>query len=126
MTHIRYRADGRAHSLELCGHANYAAEGPDIVCAGLSAITYALMGFLMNLDSGAPARCRDGRGKAAIVCPRSPRADTAFELAMIGYMQIAKKYPDHVHIHISAQGGGSREQTLQTGPAVTGDSRERP
>ena len=55
MTHIRYRADGRAHSLELCGHANYAAEGPDIVCAGLSAITYALMGFLMNLDSGAPA-----------------------------------------------------------------------
>ena len=120
MTDIRYLKDEHVHMLMLSGHAGYAQEGADIVCAGISAVTYTLMGYLENLKAeGAQVISRQDSGDVTIVCLRHQNADTAFEMAMIGYMQIAKKYPDNLTIHISASGGDSREQTVN-------DSRERP
>ena len=115
MTEVIYSRIGTDHLLVLRGHAGYAENGTDIVCAGLSAITYTLMGFLKNNED--KASMRDEPGMSIILCPSSNRVDAAFEMAVIGYMQIAKQYPDNVTIHISGTAGGSREQTLQTRPA---------
>lgn len=115
MTDVIYTQIGTDHLLVLRGHAGYADSGADIVCAGLSAITYTLMGFLKNNEE--KASMRDEPGMCIIICPSGCRVDAAFEMAVIGYMQIAKQYPDNVTIHISGTAGDSREQTLQTRPA---------
>ena len=115
MTDVIYSRSGTDHLLVLRGHAGYADRGADIVCAGLSAITYTLMGFLQNNEE--KASMREEPGMCIIICPAGDRVDAAFEMAVIGYMQIAKQYPDNVTIHISGTDGDSREQTLQTRPA---------
>ena len=48
MTTAWYWRKGGRHHLHISGHAGYAAPGEDIVCAGISAIGYALMGYLRN------------------------------------------------------------------------------
>ena len=100
------------HKLEIKGHAGYSEQGNDIVCAGVSAITYTLLGFLNNhKDDIWYLRAHTESGDAAITCVGNDKIDTAFEMAIIGYAQIANQYPDNVNIHISATGGDSREQT---------------
>ena len=113
MTTLRYHKDERIHLLTLDGHANYGEAGADIVCAGISAISYTLMGYLENLKAEKVwAMYRTDEGSVAIECMRHPKADTAFDMAMIGYAQIANKYPDNLSINISVIDGDSREQTL--------------
>jgi len=110
MTTLRYLKDEHIHLLMLDGHANYGEAGADIVCAGISAISYTLMGYLENLKSeGLWATYRADAGSVAIECLRHPKADAAFDMAIIGYAQIANKYPDNLSINIPALGGDSRE-----------------
>lgn len=97
MTRIRYRTDGRFHSLVVAGHAGYAEEGNDIVCAGVSAITYALLGWVENnRDKVSFVHTSVGSGEVLVSCEGGQDAHTAFEVATIGLEQIAAKYPNHV------------------------------
>lgn len=112
MTNIVYSFDGQRHELCVKGHANYDAHGHDIVCAGVSAITFTLLGFLMNYEDG--MRDIDTHvlsGDVHISCIGTDTIGTAFEMAVIGYQQIAAKYPKHVTVRISATGGDLGEQT---------------
>lgn len=118
MTKLKYLKDETVHMLMLAGHAGYAEAGGDIVCAGISAVSYTLMGYLANLEEVRSISKTDSGG-LTIVCLRHDKADVAFDMALIGYIQIAKKYPDNLTIDISATGGDSREKTVH-------DSRERP
>lgn len=97
MIEIRYSFDGM-HDLRITGHADHSDNGNDIVCAGVSAITYTLLGFLANTDAN-PSTFVD-RGDCIIMCYDTDPIHTAFEMALIGYMQIAKAYPDNVTVHI--------------------------
>lgn len=94
---IHSRVDGE-HILIVRGHAGYGASGADIVCAGLSAITYTLMGWLTNNEPR--ASMKDEPGLSIVISPETEKADTAFEMAVIGYMQIAAKYPNNVTVYI--------------------------
>ena len=53
MIEIRYKTDmikeGRTFELTISGHANYAKKGKDIVCAGVSALTIALIRTLNDM-----------------------------------------------------------------------------
>ena len=112
MIAIEYTGVPGYHHLEIKGHAGYSEQGGDIVCAGVSAITYTLLGFLNNREDDIwHLRAHTESGNAAVTCTGDHHIDTAFEMAVIGYAQIANQYPDNVTLHISAPGGDSREQT---------------
>lgn len=94
---------GRRRALEMQGHAGFSQKGePDIVCAGCSAVVYALLGWMENhperFRTEGPARISSGE---VFLCA-SGGADfqAAFETAEIGLMQIERKYPGNVKIRL--------------------------
>ena len=107
MTEVAYWKDGAGtHYLSVTGHANWAAAGNDIVCAALSAISYTLLGFLLNAEEDTEELSQEtDSGRVVILCKGNQRIDTAFEMALIGYLQIEKQYPHHVRVVNAAIGG---------------------
>lgn len=97
MIRVRYT---EGHELNIEGHAGYAICGQDIVCAGVSAIVYALLGWLVDnqdeVEDLVGPLVEDGR--LYVSCSGSDKVSTAFEVAMSGIEQIAGQYPNHVVI----------------------------
>lgn len=94
---IRVYADRRGSRCRLLvtGHAQY-AKGPDIVCAGVSA----LVGALVKYADAAPA-CHHLRrsvqnGEVFLSCRGGLGA--GFDMILTGLAAIAAAYPDHVSI----------------------------
>ena len=83
--------------LRITGHAQYSA-GNDIVCAGVSAIAYAFLGYLQNfpLYEAKESPCANEQGLFVRIYTTDPGILAAYEMAVIGLMQIAAKYPDNV------------------------------
>ena len=106
MTTVEYTNRGSIHELSVNGHAGYAEPGSDIVCAGVSAITYALIGFLNANEGETRELVTDVRnGAVTISCEGTERIRAAFEMAMIGYEQIAAMYQGYVLVNKAADGG---------------------
>lgn len=90
MINIDFCREGGKISLKMQGHAGYATTGGDIVCAAVSGIFYALLGFLSTERSG----LRVGRiapGDVDISC--SEEYGSAMKQAYIGFLQMATTYP---------------------------------
>ena len=81
--------------LVLCGHAGYSGSGGDIVCAAVSGIFYALLGYLANCGVGLKIN-RLGSGIADVEC--GPCGEEAMKLCCIGLLQIALTYPGTVSV----------------------------
>lgn len=77
--------------LELRDHAT----GEPLVCAGASAIVWALAGWLKNHHEAEPVMTLRA-GDAFLQCARTPEAEVAFELAVVGLMQLERTYPEAV------------------------------
>jgi len=90
----------KPYSVKVSGHSGYAEAGKDIVCAGASTITYALMMTLYDLQwySG----WKDDEECMYISSPSNAGArkdiDTAFGFAYHGYKLLADHYPDNIRI----------------------------
>lgn len=91
---------GERNTLTVIGHAGYAPHGSDIVCAGVSAITFALIGYLSNRADDPCVSVENG--EVLVSCNGE---DNAFEMALTGYKQHSEKYPQYVEVHTAAQGG---------------------
>ena len=100
MIRIYYDQSEDGHELSIYGHANYESFGKDIVCAGVSAISFALMGYLEQCEEEIEEL--DGPvvtdGKMFIRCSGTKAIDAAFHMAVVGLRQIADAYPRHVEI----------------------------
>lgn len=97
----KYDRDGETHTLSVNGHAGYADKGSDIVCAGVSAIVYALIGWLENNSEDTTfVSVDDSNGEAVIACEGDDKVSVAFYMAAIGIENIANTYPAHVSIDI--------------------------
>lgn len=91
--------------LTASGHAGYAHAGADIVCAGVSSLLYALLGYLQktlrrNGDKLLPfsLEYEDRPGYMRIkVEGELPAA--ALEMAETGLEQLAGEYPENVRIY---------------------------
>lgn len=102
MTLIRY--DEEAHHLSINGHAGYAPEGQDIVCAAVSSLTYTLANALMGLEQQglvADLSLRMDNGAVDMACvPRGESGKTAlhtvYDTIVGGYELIARSYPQNV------------------------------
>ena len=105
MIRIRYHGDRDHHCLRIRGHAGYAPAGSDIVCAGVSALSLALLAYLRQTGEG------DGTersGEMTLRCRRTEKTDGAVQTALTGYLQIAGTYPQHVEVHITPAEAGER------------------
>lgn len=89
---IRVRAGERR--ITVSGHAGYAPAGQDIVCAAVSALAYALAGYLE--ETGQAARSDIRRGYADI--EGAEGCGAAFALVRCGMEQLAAAYPDCVEM----------------------------
>ena len=101
MVRARYTIDDNAHTLEVAGHANYAEYGKDIVCAGVSSLVQALIGWLEeNYDKADGIRVDAHEGRVVVSCEGGEDVSAVFNMTYIGLAQIADSYPDHVEIDV--------------------------
>lgn len=97
MTDIRVQRDGTRCTLSAQGHAT----GSEQVCAAVSAVLYALAGYVTNAIRERYIEVYDWRMESADVVldfNGDEGTTAAFEMAVIGLAQIAQKHPEYVHI----------------------------
>jgi len=97
MTKVIYREYGDYRYLAAKGHATGDDEK---ICAGISAIMYALAGFLTNEHGIHVNAIQLESGDAVIEAGDTERLKAAFDMALIGLMQLARKWPEYVEIDI--------------------------
>lgn len=101
MIRAKYTVIDNTHSLVVLGHADYAEYGKDIVCAGVSALVQALIGWIEENHYKANGICVDIKdGEAIISCYGDEDVAAVFNMASIGLEQMADSYPDQVQIEI--------------------------
>ncbi len=101
MVRARYRVEDTTHTISVSGHANYDEYGKDIVCAGVSALVQALMGWIEdNYDRADCINLNQKAGEVTISCDGGEELSAVFNMAYIGLAQIADSYPDHVQIDV--------------------------
>lgn len=112
MIRVYYARDGNAHELSIDGHADYAERGQDIVCAGVSALAQALLGWLDQCSQyvtelqGPVVQ----QGRLWVNCRGNKKVTIAFQVMLMGMKQIADAYPNHVELRYM--------------PDLTGDTRK--
>lgn len=101
MVKATYTVNENTHTLTVTGHANYAEYGKDIVCAGVSSLVQALIGWIEENSWKAECASVDTTdGEVIISCEGGEDVAAAFYMASIGLEQISDCYPDHVQIDI--------------------------
>lgn len=97
MVRATYRIEEDTHTLSIVGHANYDAYGKDIVCAGVSSLVQALIGWAEENYYRAKCVSVDTKGgEVMISCEGGEDVASVFSLVSIGLEQIADAYPSHV------------------------------
>ncbi len=86
---------GGNYRLFVSGHADY-HPGEDIVCAGVSALTGALIGYAEQSPDCRHLRARVQPGEAFLCCRGGLGA--GFDIVVGGLCRIAAAYPDHVRV----------------------------
>ena len=94
MTEITATRNGQHYCLEAHNHA-----ATTEVCAGVSALLYALEGSLFNCDGVICHYSRMVSGEAKIeYIATDPEAKACMHVVLIGLMQIEKAHPDEIKI----------------------------
>jgi uncharacterized protein YsxB (DUF464 family) len=104
--------------MTVCGHANYAPKGQDIVCAAVSvlmqamACTLAKMGrgtlYDLEVDGVAGSGCV---GITAIPAEAgSERVRGVFETAIMGFCLLSEAYPAYVRVHLARTAQKNEEE----------------
>lgn len=75
--------------------------GSEVVCAGISAICYALAGYLLNKVPEDDLEYSLAIAEAEIRVKDSDIAREAFTMAEIGLKQIEETYGDYIHVEIN-------------------------
>jgi len=97
----------RLSSFLASGHAGWADDGKDIVCAAVSAI---LQAARLGLESYAaiPLMVKQHKGELHLAWPENARDDEALRAivttAELAVRQIAEQFPEHVRFHSSIAG----------------------
>lgn len=100
MIRVYYTRGKGGHELTINGHAGYAEHGQDIVCAGVSAIAFSLVAWIEHNEEevSALSGLAAESGSFYICCKGTKALETAFDVAVLGLIQIARQYPNHVCI----------------------------
>ena len=101
MVRAIYTVEDNTHTLVAAGHANYAEYGKDIVCAGVSALIQALIGWIEENPHRANNINVETVGEEIVIsCEGGEDIAAVFQMVSMGLEQIADSYPAHVQIKI--------------------------
>lgn len=93
-------ANDNGKELALCmeGHAGFAEQGKDIVCAAASMLGQALVSALGDVCdvSGITFNVRISPGKLYVEATSTPETRAMFKVAAAGLSDLTKKYPQNV------------------------------
>ena len=117
-----------SYIVKICGHAGYAPKGQDIVWAGVSALSSALLEaavVYVNRENTAffGAEVNDGCFEMRIIGVRDDgiisRMNALFLMLRAGLEQIERQYPSHLSLDIfeipfKGNDNGTSEQTMNT------------
>lgn len=119
MTKVTYNITGPVLCLSAEGHAGGAPRGQNIICAGVSAITMALLNILVNDEAEDRAevntkyRINEEKGllqiraKPAIAAKFDRvKVKAYFKMAIIGLQALAQEYPDEITVEEEKNNGG--------------------
>lgn len=100
MTEIKYTERGDYARVSLSGHAMFSNDN-DIVCAGVSAITYQMLNVLSRMEcnediDGMQADIHDGFVIVTFRVLNKDKWDTVWDVIRTGYENIAESYPENV------------------------------
>jgi uncharacterized protein YsxB (DUF464 family) len=99
MVRAKYTVEDNTHTLVVLGHANYDEYGKDIVCAGVSSLVQALIGWIEENHYKANCISVDTSSSEVIIsCEGGEDIAAVFGMTVVGLEQIADSYPDHVQI----------------------------
>ena len=91
--------DGDEHSVTVRGHAGYAERGRDIVCAGVSALTGALVDGAARYDGEVKIGTD---GAVTVRCHPAPETvdecSAVMQTVLYGFWNIEREYPNHVKV----------------------------
>lgn len=102
MIRINYCRTGDRHRLAVEGHAGQAEHGKDIVCAGVSAVSFALLAYLAQCEADIES-LTGASGSISVDCTGGEKVEAAFDMAMAGYLQISECYPQYVVTYIASR-----------------------
>lgn len=85
----------RPGDVEIHGHAGYAPNGQDIICAAVSAIAYTLLSSLQRVQPEGLSFTADS-GDMHILCMDTEETRRAFAFAADGFGPIADQNPKYV------------------------------
>lgn len=102
---IHAKMDWRRLELMMWGHAGYAEQGKDIVCAGASALFDALTGTLKEAEErGRTTATLRERGENTVIITADPSMNNVneikayYRMAATGLRQLAEQYPENVEL----------------------------
>ena len=102
-------AGGETLVLKLSGHAGYAPEGNDTICAAASVLAYTAAQEVLEMHRKGKLReepkIKLAKGEALIACKpkRSARREVShlYKTAQTGYKLLAANFPDNVRLYPS-------------------------
>ncbi len=95
MIRIRYSESGGQLRLRMEGHAGYAPNGQDTVCAAASMLGQTLALTVKELPG---SRSRKASGRLEIACDSTPEARIMFRMARTGFAALAAGYSAWVRV----------------------------
>ena len=96
--------DRGVYALRIRGHARYAPQGADIVCAAVSTLGYTFAAAVQRLEAEGALVCRPHIREGVLsVLARADQAHSAalaqsFETVKTGLRLITESYPEHVRL----------------------------
>ncbi len=102
---IVFRENGKIVGFKVSGHANFADEGEDIVCAAISALGLTGVFATEKLCQLQEQMVEPDKGQLILEVPsnlneeQQRTAETVIETVVIGMYATAKNYPEYVSIY---------------------------
>lgn len=96
MTEVTYYEEYDEISIEIKGHAGYAALGSDIVCSAISTLGQTLLAYLNVDHEKFQYSMREGIIRAYA---KGENVKTALHVIMAGFHLIEDSYPDYLKIN---------------------------
>ena len=102
LTYTEHKGENLFVKVSLDGHADF-NPGNDIVCAGISTITFQMIGMLEELAAEGSVtyvtnEIRPGHTMTCFRCIDEDKWHLVWRVIKMGYECIAENYPEHLHI----------------------------
>lgn len=101
MITVTIRRSAEELIVEVSGHSNYAPQGEDIVCAGVSALTLMCANAAMLSDGKIEKMCS---GYSKITLPNSENIRFFCAALVEAFKIMASKYPEYIRVNAPAVG----------------------